>query len=261
MFGDVKAGRALLVLASCLFLKTGLLSAQLSVDELEVFLRSDDAARRTGVIRVTNDTDKTLQALVEIQDWDRDAAGGNQFHPLGTVARSCRDQLKAFPLSLRIEPKRTEPLRIAFEGPADASCWGIVFIQSSEPQRSSTEQSEITYIIRTGIKVYVEPVRAARLGDVDSVRLVTGDTASTVDVYFRNAGNAHLKPRGVVEIRSANNETVANLEIKEFPIVPDGIRRLSLPMPKLAAGRYIALALIDYQGEEIAAGQLEFEIR
>lgn len=243
-------------------------SAQISVDELEVFLRPDAAETRSGVVRVTNNSDKTVQAMLEIHDWDRDSTGGNRFHALGTLPNSCKQKLRAFPMSLRIEPGKTEALRVNFEGDAATSCWGIIFIQSNEPPRTSSGQSQITYIIRTGVKVYVEPRAAERVGDIDDVVLTT-TRASEADstrvpalgVVFRNSGKAHLKPKGAIELRDENNNAVGKLEIAEFPIAPGGVRRHVVALPKLPAGRYVALALLDYGGAEIAAGQHEFQIR
>ena len=244
------------------------LHAQLSVDELEVMLRPDQQSARTGVVRITNHADKPVQALLEVQDWDRDSTGANRFHPLGKVAQSCREQLKVFPLALRIDAGKTETARISFEGEPNASCWGIVFIQSNEAPRASGAQSQITYVIRTGVKVYVEPLKAERVGDIEDVQLTTtaaseSDTTQVpaLAVVFRNAGTAHLKPKGAVELRNENNKVAASLEIREFPVTPTGVRRIVLRLPPLDPGRYVALALLDYGGAEIAAGQYEFTVQ
>lgn len=241
--------------------------AQISVDELEVLLRPDLAERRSAVVRVTNHSDKATQVLLDIQDWDRDSTGANKFHPMGTLPQSCRQRLRVFPMSLRVEAKRTEAVRITFEGDNTASCWGIVFMQSSEPPKATTG-SQITYVIRTGIKVYVEPQNAEKVGDIDDVVLTTmpksaTDTAKVpaLGITFRNSGKAHLKPKGAVEVRDENNSIVAKLDISEFPVAPTDVRKLLLALPALKNGRYVALALLDYGGAEIAAGQYEFEVR
>ncbi|MGQ0813265.1 MAG: hypothetical protein ACT4O1_02235, partial [Gemmatimonadota bacterium] len=244
------------------------LHAQLSVDELEVFIDPTISAERTAVIRITNDTDQAVQALLELQDWNRDDSGANQFYPPGTTSGSCGERLKVFPASVRIDAHRTESVRVSWDAGTPASCWGVVFIQANEPPKASDQQSQITYIIRTGVKVYVQPAAAARAGDVDSVRVTSMPASQTdtttvpaLEVLFRNSGQAHLKPTGAVEVRSADNVVVAKLDIAEFPIAPGDARRIRHPLPRMANGRYIALALIDYGGQEIAAAQLEFEIR
>lgn len=263
------SGRALTMVLALLVLMAApkRAAAQLSVDELEVFLRPAGSGSTTGVVRVTNDTDKPVQAMLDVQDWNRDDTGANQFHRLGTTKGTCGDRVQVFPASVRIEAHRTEPIRITYDGDPGGSCWAIVFIQANEPPKASAKQSQITYVIRTGIKVYVEPESAAREGDVDSVAFVhmpASPTDSTlvpgIEVLFRNSGQAHLKPTGAVEVRSADNQVAAKMDIGEFPIAPGDSRRIRLALPKMKPGRYIALALLDYGGTEIAAGQLEFEI-
>lgn len=242
-------------------------AAQLSVDELEVFLRANGATQRTGVIRITNDSHKPVQAMLELQDWNRDEGGTNRYFPMGTAKGTCGERLKVFPASVRIEGRRTESVRVTFEGDAAAACWAIVFVQANEPPRPPSEQSHISYIIRTGVKVYVEAGSAQRLGEIDSLQpaLVPAGPADTtkvrgLEVLFRSIGTAHMKPTGAVEVRSADNQVVAKLAIEEFPIAPGDTRRLQLALPKVPGGRYVALALIDYGGAEIAAAQLEFTI-
>ena len=261
-------GWALTMASALLAFNAASASAQLSVDELEVTLRPDAPQQRTGVIRITNDTDKPVHAMLEIQDWNRDLSGANQFFPLGTVSGSCKEHLKVFPLSVRIDAHRTEPVRISYDGDAAASCWGIVFMQSNDPPKTTSGKSQITYVVRTGVKVYVESEKARREGEVDSVRLTTTNASATdttkvkaIEVLFKNTGTAHLKPSGAVEVRSATNDVVAKLNIPEFPIAPGDGRRIVLALPALAPGRYVALALIDYGGLDISAGQLEFEVK
>lgn len=264
----VTMGRALTrVLALLGVLVPAQASAQLSVDELEVFLRANGSAQRTGVIGITNDSDDPVQAMLELQDWNRDDGGTNRYFPVGTTKGTCGDRLKIFPASVRIEARRTESVRVTFEGDAAAACWAIVFIQANEPPKAPSERSHISYIIRTGVKVYVEAGSAQRHGEIDSLQLQLvpagpTDTAKVpgLEVLFRSIGTAHMKPTGAVEVRSADNQVVAKLDIEEFPIAPGDIRRLKLALPKVPGGRYIALALIDYGGAEIAAAQLEFTI-
>ena len=242
--------------------------AQLSVDELELRIHPEVTNARTSVFQVTNDTDKPIQAMLELQDWRRDATGANQFLPAGTTSGSCGQHIRIFPASLRVGAHATEPVRVSYDGDAARTCWAIVFVQANEPPKaSSNNQSSITYVMRTGVKVYVEPENAARLGDVDSV-LITHMNASATDstqvpaiaLLFHNTGQAHLKPSGAIEVRSADNQIAAKLTLEEFPIAPGDVRKLVLALPKLAPGRYVALALLDYAGSDIAAGQLEFEI-
>jgi len=66
--------------------------------------------------------------------------------------------------------------------------------------------------------------------------------------------------RGKVEIRRTDNTLVSTLDIPEFPTLPGATRRLGVPLPLLPKGKYVLLALLDYEGSEIAAGQVDLEI-
>jgi hypothetical protein len=53
---------------------------------------------------------------------------------------------------------------------------------------------------------------------------------------------------------------VTKVNIAEFPTLPGATRRLGVPLPRLQRGKYVLLALLDYDGAEIAAGQVDLEI-
>ena len=113
----VVAGRAL-TLAFALVAVLGLpgrSDAQLSVDELELRLYPENPAQRTGVFRVTNDTDAPVQAMLELQDWNRDEGGANRFLPFATTSGSCREHIKVFPLSVRIDAHKSLILSLVEE--------------------------------------------------------------------------------------------------------------------------------------------------
>jgi hypothetical protein len=268
MFQEVRKGRTLAT-AFALFalIGPGHLFAQLSVNELEQTIRPENARARTAVITVENTTDTPAQAVLDLQDWRRDEKGQNIYLPAGTTAGSCGTHLKVFPTSVPVAAHSSVPIRVTFDGPATTNCWGIVFIQNSERPKPSARQSGITYIIRTGVKIYVENEKAPRAGEVDSVaygpvQLALNDTAHVTGllVRFRNTGAAHLKAKGAIEVRNADNAVVAKLPVEQFPIAPGDVRDIAVKLPALPAGKYVALALIDFDGADIAANQAQFEI-
>lgn len=272
---DARRGWALraLALVALAALPCSTAAAQLSVDELELFLRPGAAGPRTALLRVTNQSDRPVQAQLELQDWDRDETGNNQFHPLGSQGRSCGDRIKVTPGTLRLEPRRSETLRVTFEG-ADttANCWTILFLQGDQaPERM--QRSGLTYVIRTGVKIYVEPAGTTRDATIEDVRLVErrepvpqSRTDSTLvryaEVLFHNTGTSHLRTKGTLEIRRADNTPARTLSFEEFPTTPGARRRVAVRLPAdLAPGDYLGLVLLDFGGVEIAAAQLELPLR
>jgi P pilus assembly chaperone PapD len=249
--------------------------AQISVDRVELFLVPGVPDRATAVIMVANEGTRPMQASVYTADWDRDSTGGNRFFPLGAVKESCGQMVQAFPAAMRLEPGTQQAVRVTVQG-ADsiaASCWGVVFIEASDVQQ--VQGRSVQAVLRPGVKYYLEPAAANRRdGEIEAMYLdahaltaeemrvtqaAQPDTSrKDVVLHFRNLGGIQVRPTGTIEIRRDDNSLVSSVPIPEFPVLPGAMRTLRIPMPALAAGRHVAIALIDYGGAEIAGGQVEF---
>lgn len=252
--------------------------AQISVDQVEVFLAPGLPNRQTAVVNVANVGDKPIQATLYINDWDRDLTGDTRFFPVGQVTQSCRDRVQIFPTALRLEPRSEQAVRITYSGPDSLrqACWNVVFVEMADLQ--PVQGRVVQYVLRAGVKIYVEPAGLTRDGAVEDMRIaphtltrdeltkvpagVAVDSArSDVSLLFRNHGGIQIRPVGRVEIRRQDNSLASTVNVDEFPVLPGAERRLLVPLPTLPAGKYIAIALLDFGGAEIAGGQVEFERR
>lgn len=252
-------------LAALVFLSLGArphaVAAQLSVDRVEIFLEPRAAGQGVASFAVSNEGDRVIEATVYLQDWERKDDGEHRFAPSDSLPHSCGRFLRVFPLSLRLPPGASQSVRVALDG-ADtlsAACWSVVFVESAPATPPGGRQ--ITYVTRLGVKIYVLAPGLSREGEVEEL-LVRPKAPGVREfvVAFRNTGGLPLWPHGSVEIRRLDNSVAATVEVPEFPVLPGALRRVVADVPKLAAGRYVALALIDFGGAEIAAGQLELEV-
>lgn len=268
------AGSALLAVSAA---SPATLRAQLTVDALELFVTSSPE-RAVQTVRVRNDGAERVQASVLVEDWERDAHGTNRFLARGTHARSCGDAIEVFPQSLALDVGESATLRIAIADSTPA-CWGVVFLEHRTTQASVGRQ--LSYQVRTGVKVYVESATAVRDGliesltvsDVtveDSARAATtaGPMADAVvrgqqavQLAFRNAGDVQLLVGGHLEVRRDDNSVAHRAALDAVPVLPEAQRLLTVSVPTLPRGRYIVLALLDFGGSELVAGQLEYEVR
>ena len=269
-----------IALAFCTF--TGVAAspaaAQLSVDRVDLTLVPRSAAHQSGVITVTNTTDRAVAASVYTADWDRDESGANRFYALGSLPQSCGENVRIFPRSLSLAPQSAQSVQVIAEGvdSITTTCWAIVFIETRLPAPPG-EARQLSYVVRTGVKVYMVPPGLAADGLVEDMRVHPAPAAGAaevsapatqpaaarakLEVVFRNAGATPLLGRGSVEIRRPDNSLATTIALDDFPTLPGVRRRLLLDMPALAPGRYVALAMIDFGGAEIVAGRLEFEAR
>jgi P pilus assembly chaperone PapD len=258
-------------------------SAQLLVDPLEVTIITTGAGRVSASFSLQNASDKPVQATVTRQDWDRQENGDNRFLPAGSSGKSCGAMLSVSPLSVRVEPHTSRVVRLAVQTEAALTreCWDIVFIEEV-PQRASTKGNSLQYIFRTGVKVYVAPPGLTRDGAVEDMAVVdapvkaasstpnakpasvssAAPTAKQIAISFHNTGGMHLLAKGRVEFRRLDNSLATQVPIVEFPTLPGATRRVLVDVPRdLPPGDYVALALIDFGGAELVAGQIDYQAK
>jgi P pilus assembly chaperone PapD len=269
--------RNITVLALC---ATGIVishsaSAQLLVDPLEVTLTTANQNRVSGSFSVSNTTDVPVQATITRQDWDRVESGDNRFLPAGTSGNSCGAMLTASPLSIRVEPHTSRTIRIATQNAAGLAkeCWDIFFVEEI-PRRSTTSGNSLQYIFRTGVKVYVAPPNLARDAAVEDMAVeevpqtataVTNESTPKkrqIAISFHNTGGMHLLAKGHLEFRRLDNSLAMQVPVPEFATLPGAMRKLNIDVPSgLAAGDYVVLALIDFGGADLVAGQIDYQAK
>jgi P pilus assembly chaperone PapD len=252
--------RGLLTLAALSLVATGRAAGQVSVDEAELFL-NPGSGKTVGSFNVTNEGTGTAQVTIYMLDWDRQENGEHRFLPSGQLPNSCSPYLQVFPQSLRLPPGGRQAVRVGLTG-ADslrAACWSIAFVETSTLQSGSGRQ--ITYVTRLGVKIYVLPSGLAKDGTVEDIVVQPGDSGRRqIAIAFRASGGLPVWVRGTIEYRRPDNTIALTDSVPEFPVLPGALRRVTVPVPPLARGSYVALALLDYGGAEIAAGQVPVRV-
>ncbi|MDQ6690168.1 MAG: fimbria/pilus periplasmic chaperone [Gemmatimonadota bacterium] len=237
--------------------------AQLLVDPLEVTIITAGASRVTGSFSLSNATDAPVQATITRQDWDRVENGDNRFLPAGSTGKSCGAMLSVSPLSIRIDPHTSRIIRLGVENAQALSkeCWDIFFVEEV-PQRASMKGNSLQYIFRTGVKAYVAPPGLARDGAVEDMAVQDSATKRQISIRFHNTGGMNLLAKGRLEFRRLDNSLAMQVPISEFPTLPGATRKVTVDVPSgLAAGDYVVLALIDFGGAELVAGQIDYQAK
>jgi Pili and flagellar-assembly chaperone, PapD N-terminal domain len=258
-------------------------SAQLLVDPLEVTMVTAATTRVSASFSLSNTSNEVVQASITRSDWDRVENGDNRFLPAGSSGTSCGSMLTVSPLSIRVEPHTSRIVRLAAQTDVAVTkeCWDIFFVEEV-PRRASAKGNSLQYIFRTGVKVYVAPPGLSRDGAVENMAVedvpVTPATSSTtpvttvarapvatkrqISVRFHNTGGMHLVAKGRLEFRRLDNSLAMQVPITEFPTLPGATRKVMVDVPSgLAPGDYVVLALIDFGGAELVAGQIDFQAK
>jgi P pilus assembly chaperone PapD len=232
-------------------------SGQIAVDRGEVQLRPGHPGERIALIKVRNESAQTMQVSVLLEDWDRDEVGTNRWYKSGSVAGSCAERLTIFPGALQLAPGQEASVRVVLDSLAtlDAECWAAAIVQVARVVTANGRNAQFN--IRTAVKLYVTPPDLPPRGEVAEMA-VQGDS---VRLRFANTGKRHSNVSGRVEFRNENDVVTATLSIPDMPVLPGGTRRVTLALPTLPSGRYVVLAVLDYGGDELAAGQAEHDAK
>lgn len=236
-------------------------AGQVSVDQAELFLDTGGSGRRVASFNITNEGSGVAQVTIYQSDWDRQENGEHRFVPTGTLPSSCAQHMQVFPQSLRLPAGARQAVRVELTG-ADsltAACWSIAFVETSALQGGTGRQ--VTYVTRLGVKIYVLPPGLTKEGEVADIAVQPGDSGRPrIAITFHDIGGMPLWVRGTVEYRRPDNSVAATDSVPEFPVLPGARRRVAVTVPRLARGNYVALALLDFGGAEIAAGQISVRV-
>lgn len=252
--------RRCLVTAAVALLATQPARAQLAVDRSEITLRPQVAAERVGLVTVTNTSTRAVQGVVRLEDWDRSDAGANRWFPAGSQAGSCSRLLTVFPLTVSLDPGASQAIRLVLPDSAAAlsrECWSAVMVETVQPP---AERGGVSYVIRSAVKIYVEPANLAVSGEVVDMQVVRAAGADSIEVWLHNDGGHHYIAKGHVEIRRADNTVAATVPLDDYYILPGARQRSRGALPALPAGDYVAIAMVDFGGRDIAAMQLEITV-
>lgn len=224
------------------------LSAQLSASPAMVWL---DGAATTATITVRNEDQEPRQVRVYAADFDQSAAGENEFFEVGTQAGSCGARLRVTPDVAVLAAGESRELRLEMTDPSDP-CWAVVFVQTS-----SAAPGGISVAQRIGVKVFAGNGGPATLNaEITAVEARPARGGIAVAFEFRNSSPSAVHPSGSVQLRTATGESIAEVAVEPFSVLPGRTRRIEAFIPAAPpAGRYVVVPVLDFGGDYLAGGQ------
>lgn len=244
------------------------LPAQLAVGRVELVMDAANRTSRDAAVNVRNESDRAVQAIVRLEDWDRTSDGTNRWYGYGALAGkgSCAPALSVFPQALRLEPGAEQALVVTHDStrvPA-GECWAAAIIETVHPVDRGGQR--VSYVVRTAVKIYVQPAGLEPGGEIEALRFGADSTTGArgreaLEMVFSNTGTRHVVANGSLEIRTAENALVRRIPLPPVYALPGARHIVRVPMPPLPPGRYVFLATMDYGGADIAAALLEHRAR
>ncbi len=233
-------------------------------------------AEQTTSFAVLNDESEPVSVEIRLCDWRRDVRGNNRFcEDAGNVERSATSWVSVTPQAFDLEPEARQEVRLSMTvpetgpngEPLDGTYWTAAMIAAS-PQASEEGEGGTQIVVkrRFGLKVLASiSGTGTRRGQVSNLRR-HGLNPLWLTLEFQNRGTLNLGDvSGRVEIRDDAGETIKRTEIEAFPILPGATRQLRVQLgdsrgERLAPGRYVALAILDYGGDNPVGAQAVFDV-
>ena len=231
----------------------------------------------TCTMKAENTGEEAVSIKISPKDFIKGLYGEERQVEPGTVKRGCAGWIRISPQKLDLAPHETRTINFSMTVPMDGkgTYWGnILASQVSKPTLSKTiKKGETSFqifalqdmLIRVLENVPGTEQKKGVITDISVKDQKTGGKA-TVEVIFENQGNSLLKCSGQVQILDENGETVRTIPLEyghaPFTVYPDGRRVVYGHIGgNLSPGDYLLLAIIDYGGEDLVAGEMEFEVK
>jgi hypothetical protein len=264
---DVRMRSIMVLLACC---ATGMINpaaAGFLASPMEVHLNDSPGSRGTADILVTNTSDAPVTMKLYMGDSHPLPAGGEVETEPGDAPRSLVGWTHLQEQVLELGPGEAQNVTLHLNVPHDAegSYWSKFFIEeTSKPRSTTTEKNGREYQIfmqqRVAVRVFEDVAGTGKLGAV--IRHVGAedvtDGYATVKVTVENTGNLIARCFGHMELHNVQGEVVDEIAMGtngEFWVFPDSQRELVVRTSKpLLLGTYTALAVIDFGGDHLVAG-------
>jgi len=226
----------------------------------------------SGFFLVRNNGDATDEVTINLADWQLDEAGNIKFLESGSTERSLSPFVQYAPVNFTLEPNEVQRVDFTYAQPNSGSGdqWFLFLVDSNEvtPIAETTGEVNTNIGVRVGfgVKVFVTDPQAFSDGRVTGMRLDSAIDPLSLIVRFSNTGNAVLRDVvGTVEVRDVFGATVRTMDVSPFTVLPGGVREVRVQeledSDPLAAGDYVALAIIDFGGDVLVAGELPFNVK
>jgi hypothetical protein len=237
-------------------------AADISVDvyPAKYELTTGPGKQETFPITVRNTSTAAVHIVASLSDYAVGPTGNYAFAAPGKSPYSLSKTISINPREFDLEPGSFTQVRFSVDVPPTASgeYSNLVFFTT----RPTRKGGGLSIVERIASKIYVIIPESTRIGgEVDDVKTQSLSDGQHYLVDFRNTGNAHIYLSGRVEIKQGG----ALVDRIAFPqgllVERAGKRLIDAVGKKLAPGSYSVVALVDYGGPNLVAGQANITVR
>ena len=237
-------------------------AADISVDvsPAKYELQTQPGKTETFPITVRNTSSAAVHIVASLSDFAVGPTGNYAFAPPGKSPFSLGKDITVNPREFDIEPGSFTQVRFSVDVPASASgeYSSLVFFTT----RPTRKGGGLSIVERIASKIYVMIPESTHIGgEIDDVKTQSLGDGQHYLVDFHNTGHAHVYLSGRVEIKQGG-AVVDRIAFPQGMLVErSGKRLIDAIGKKLAPGSYSVVALVDYGGPNLVAGQANITVR
>ncbi len=205
-------------------------------------LRAERGQLVREVVTLGNESSFAATYAVRTADWDLSEAGGPLFYD-ELRPGSCRPWVRIERREVRLAPRDVRRYRFEVHVPPEAAegeCrFALMIEQPEDAAAAAAAAGDIRLPIqaRLGIVVYLRIGAARPKLELTALRADTVNARRIPVAVFRNAGNAHGRPAGVLEAVDADRRTL-EFNVAPAPILPGRTRTIPIwPLADLQTDR------------------------
>jgi P pilus assembly chaperone PapD len=267
-----------IALATFVLLASQKHAAAINVTPMTIEISAKPGETYTGSFEVMNSMSNGAEPVrIYMEDWDKLPNNDYVDKLPGTIERSCSAWLLLSPTQFDVPFHDSTKVKYTFTVPVTAtgSYWTYIMVEGvkkpTEPPGSKDGvQVFIGAKIRYGVRFVINVTEGRRIqGTINEISVAPNvknapeknAAALEAKLVFKNTGNVYMKPVGYFEIKNLDGEKVVRKEIAQFYVFPDREKWVEIPIEEaLQPGEYIAMAVLDYGGESLVAGESHFVV-
>lgn len=246
----------------------------ISIGPATLYYTLDKGQTATQTVYITNKLSRPYSFSLELVDWGLDSNGEDVFYDAATRPHSCAQWITLDKTFIEIPANSKAPVNVKLHLPDSADAvkeikWTMLHIvttgEKKAPKKSGSLELALTKSLAVGVRIYqVPPANVTLTKEVKMRSFEALADSSTYRIESENVGAMLLRCQYSIELSSEATGEKITIGPKEALLLPGQKRIVDLEMPKtLAKGKYIAVALIDPNDDEVPleASQKEIEIR
>lgn len=231
----------------------------------DIELQVEAGKKYEGFFEVYNNGDDAQRISIKVVDWEIGENGEMLYYKSGTLPRSCAQWLRLSPMEFELAGKARQKVAYSLSFPENSkgSYWVMFDVESVPPLDNKKGGIRVVGVI--GMQFLVTEIKnSVKDGEVSKVTVIEpkGDAPYKIAVEFINTGDTALRNEGRVELRNEEGELVTKVPIEKFLTFPGAKRIKEVSLDKeLSKGEYNILAIIDFKGDHLVAGEVNFEVK